>query len=98
MASHPQAAAHRGAAVMAIVRSADSPTEPMPRGVSNPIRIRVVRLTRRARRPACARTLDEHGADVMKINGAHLPQSGYQDGTPGPASFPPSSICARRAT
>ena len=29
--------------------------------------------------PTCARTLAEHGADVMKIIGAHLPSLGYQE-------------------
>ncbi len=29
--------------------------------------------------PTCARTLAEHGADVMKITGAHLPNLGYQE-------------------
>jgi crotonobetainyl-CoA:carnitine CoA-transferase CaiB-like acyl-CoA transferase len=29
--------------------------------------------------PTCARTLAEHGADVLKITGAHLPNLGYQE-------------------
>ena len=36
-------------------------------------------LTRVLAGPTCARTLAEHGADVMKITAAHLPNLGYQE-------------------
>ena len=36
-------------------------------------------LTRVLAGPTCARTLAEHGADVMEITGAHLPNIGYQE-------------------
>ena len=36
-------------------------------------------LTRVLAGPTCARTLAEHGADVMKISAAHLPNLGYQE-------------------
>ena len=36
-------------------------------------------LTRVLAGPTCARTLAEHGADVMKITAAHLPNIGYQE-------------------
>jgi crotonobetainyl-CoA:carnitine CoA-transferase CaiB-like acyl-CoA transferase len=36
-------------------------------------------LTRVLAGPTCARTLAEHGADVLKITAAHLPNIGYQE-------------------
>src|SRR5215467_11316603 len=41
--------------------------------------MRVLDLTRVLAGPTCARTLAEHGAEVMKITAAHLPNLGYQE-------------------
>jgi len=77
--SHPQAAAIAALPLMEIVKIGDAPVEPLPKGDRPLSGIKVVDITRVLAGPTGARTLAEHGAEVMKVTAAHLPNLGYQE-------------------
>jgi crotonobetainyl-CoA:carnitine CoA-transferase CaiB-like acyl-CoA transferase len=76
---HPQGIAVAGLPLLEVVKIGDSKPEPLAPGNRPLSGVRVVDITRVLAGPTSARTLAEHGADVMKISAQHLPNLGYQE-------------------
>ncbi len=76
--AHPQGKLLAGLPVIQIDKIADGPQVPMP-GLTREVRplsgIKVLDLTRILAGPTCARTLAEHGANVLMVTAEQLPQS-----------------------
>lgn len=72
---HPQGQVLGALPVIEILKVGESEPEPMPEGERPLAGLRVLDLTRILAGPTCARTLAEHGADVLMVSAEHLPQS-----------------------
>ncbi|MBW2280868.1 MAG: CoA transferase [Deltaproteobacteria bacterium] len=71
--AHPQGRAMAKLPPVEVIRIGDSPPE-TPRFASRPLEgMRVLDLTRVLAGPSCARTLAEHGAEVLRVAAPHLP-------------------------
>jgi len=73
---HPQGRAVSEEPVVRITRIGPAPPEPLPEGDRPTAGVRVIDLTRVLAGPTCAKTLAEHGADVLHVSAPHLEGGG----------------------
>ncbi|MGH3207959.1 MAG: CoA transferase [Trebonia sp.] len=75
-AAHEQGRALAGQPLFTITKTGDSPAEPAGAGDTRPLAgLRVLDVTRVLAGPTCARTLAEHGARVLRVGTAALPDN-----------------------
>ena len=73
--AHPPAAALRDLPRLAVLRVGDAPPAPLTNGPRPLSGVRVLDVTRVLAGPTCARTLAEHGADVLRVGSPNLPDN-----------------------
>lgn len=78
-AAHPQGKAVADLPVVRISKIADAAPVPLPEGDRPAAGVRVLDLTRVLAGPTCAKTLAEHGADVLHVTSPSLPSVGPFD-------------------
>jgi len=71
--AHPQRAAVAALPLVEITRIGDAPPRPLPDAARPLGGVRVLDCTRVIAGPMAGRTFAEHGADVLRVNGPHLP-------------------------
>jgi crotonobetainyl-CoA:carnitine CoA-transferase CaiB-like acyl-CoA transferase len=65
--------------LLEIIKIGDAPPQPLPQGDRPLANVRVLDLTRVLAGPTCARTLAEHGADVLRVTREDLADMGTTD-------------------
>lgn len=78
-AQHPQGMAIADLPVVRITKIGEASPEPLPDGDRPASGVRVVDLTRVLAGPTCAKTIAEHGADVLHVTAPHLDRAGPFD-------------------